>query len=750
VTRLRILLALMAFAALLFLLMSPMARAASDLYSNIGPGGSVSGLADRYPIGNYALDQHFDAIKASLTGGVDASGIPSMIAFFLANLIWQITAFIANAVIVLFGYAFSLDLLNGTGANGDQGALAPVGDAIAGLYAHTFGGPWAIVAITLTGCWAMWRALVQRRYTETAAALGKSLVFCLIALAIVSRPDATIGEVSRWTNQVSSAFLSVTANGDVSTGPKARRSASDQLFSTLVLRPWVALNFGGTEHCVKTGTGSKDHDPTSVPVRPLPVGAGQRLATAETLSAMGKACVNNAARYSAHFLSYPPGSDDRGAQYQAINEADPGKLPDSDPAKKAGSYKPAIFDKPATDAMEKGGQYQRLLLALVILIGELGAFMLLGALALSVVLSQIVVLLLACFAPVALVAGIIPGRGHDLFHAWASLLITYLVRKAAYSLVLAVVLAVLAALQDATLSLGWLMSFGLQAALLWTVFLQRNTLVGKLTSAVSGQAPGREAQLRRLLGIGYVAKNVLPARRPVAAAAAAGAARTPRAAPADEQSPAPAPADFDQPRPRPVPAPTSTASPGRRPREEQPSPADAPTREHARTGAASGPPTEEQPDGVPAPDRAHRRARVDRPDASTRAAADEDTAPAATPVRRRRASADAHPARRPDRPAEPTNGQRADTTPPTVSTPRGANARHRTPTGPGASDPPPPPPRPEGDTPELSLAEQLRAERQRLHRTVAAPDERVDPAPATRRPSPPHGENPSSEAGAPS
>ncbi len=99
------------------------AGASSDLYGNVGPGDRSSGLADRYPLGHYALDQHFSAVKASLTGGVDASGIPSMIAFFLANVIWQITAFCANAVIALFAFAFSLDLLNGSEATGGAGAL---------------------------------------------------------------------------------------------------------------------------------------------------------------------------------------------------------------------------------------------------------------------------------------------------------------------------------------------------------------------------------------------------------------------------------------------------------------------------------------------------------------------------------------------------------------------------------------------------------------------------------------------------
>ena len=245
------------------------AWASSDLYGNVGPGWSVSGLADRYPLGHYALDQHFSAVKASLTGGIDASGVPAMIAFFLANLLWQITAFCANAMVTLFSFAFSLDLINGSPATGGAGALLPISDAIRDLYAHTFGTPWMVIAVTLTGCWAMWHALVQRRYTETAGALAMSLVLCLLALAIVTRPDQTIGQASRLTNQLSIAFLSVSAHGEPGSGDQARRAMADQLFALLIYRPWVAVNFGGTEHCIRNGTGDADHDPQSLPVRPL-------------------------------------------------------------------------------------------------------------------------------------------------------------------------------------------------------------------------------------------------------------------------------------------------------------------------------------------------------------------------------------------------------------------------------------------------------------------------------------------------
>ncbi len=517
-TRRRLTLAVLAAVVPVVVVAYP-AGASSDLYDNVGPGDTVSGLADRYPLGHYALDQHFSAVKASLTGGVDASGVPAMIAFFLANVIWQITAFAANAVITLFAFAFSLDLLNGSEATGGAGALAPVSEAIRGLYASTFGQPWMAIAVVLAGCWALWQALVQRRYTETAGALAMSLIYTVAALAVVTHPDQTMGQASRLSNQLSTAFLSVGAHGEPGGGDQARRGAADQLFALLIHTPWVALNFGGTEHCIRTGSGDRDHDPISLPVRPLsPDPAAEarlrrQLHTTGEITTAQKACVENTRRYPGHFLPYAPGSGDRDAEYQAVNDADPTQLPDSDPGKTDGSYHPGVVDKPVTDAMEKGGQDQRLLLSLVILAGEVGVLLLIGALSVSVLLSQVIVLLLACFAPVALVAAIVPGRGHHAFKAWAARLASYLVRKAAYSLVLAIVLAVLSALQDATSNLGWLMSFGLQALLLWTVYLQRHALTAQLIGTVTGHQPGRDAQLRRLLGLRYASRAIIPAAR---------------------------------------------------------------------------------------------------------------------------------------------------------------------------------------------------------------------------------------------
>ncbi|UJA21636.1 hypothetical protein HJD18_16365 [Thermoleophilia bacterium SCSIO 60948] len=489
----------------LLLLFGPVARAGSDVFGNVAPASQVpDGLAERYPLGNYALDEHFDAVEASLTGGVDVSGVPPMIAHFLANSLWQLTAFLADALITLFTFAFSLDLVTGSEATGGAGALEPVGQAIRALYTDVLGEPWLVVAIVILGMWAMWRALVQRRYTETVGRLGLSLLYLVLALAFVTQPERTIGEATRWTNDMSVAFLTLSQEGTLSSEDDAKRAASDQLFELLVYEPWTVLQFGGREHCVE-GDGTDD-EPTSVAVRPLSrdpdrdAALAAQLEREDQVAADGKTCISNRNKYAARFLEHAPGSEERKAEYEAINDGDTGELPDEQQDE---GYSLDGADKPAADAMEEGGQYQRLLIAIVVFAGELGAFLLLGALAIGVILAQVLLLLLLAFAPVALILGVIPGRGHDFFRAWLLRIAGFLLRKAAYSLILAVVLAVNGALASASANLGWLLSFGLQGLFFWSVFLYRHQLADRLLAATAGPGSSRQEGTGRLASVYY-------------------------------------------------------------------------------------------------------------------------------------------------------------------------------------------------------------------------------------------------------
>jgi hypothetical protein len=497
--------ALTLFAAiLLFGLAAPVtfAGGGSDVYSNIGPAPQTTtvGLFGRSPIGNYQLDQFFPAIKVGVFSGVDTSGLLPMIAYFIAQVIWLITSFISNVVIALFAFAFSLDLVNGNGTPG-SGGLAPVSQAIQNIYHSTFGQPWLIAAVALTSIWAMWKALVQRRYTETAGTLALSLLYCVIALAIVTAPERTIGPASQYANKLSTALLSLTSQGKLASEQSAKQAASDRLFSLLIAQPWTVLEFGGIEHCTKPADGKAKA--SSVPVRPLggnptqEAALSRRLLTSTELKTpSGKTCVNNELKYAPHFLAYAFESKERKQEYEALEHGDNSKLPDSDPAKHDGSYPLGLADEPAAQAAGKGGQYERLLLSILIGIGSFGAWLLLGSLAVGVIVAGVFLLMWLGFSPFALVIGVIPGRGHDFFRGWISRIAGYLLRKVIYSAVLAVVLAVCAALAEATSNLGWLMAFALQAVFLWAVFLQRERIAGDLLAATAGPHSARDGVSR--------------------------------------------------------------------------------------------------------------------------------------------------------------------------------------------------------------------------------------------------------------
>jgi len=475
---------------LLLIVLAHPGALADDVYGNISPAPQLppGGWVGRYPVEHYQLDQYFPAISVGFTSGVDASGVAPMIAYFGAQLLWLVTCFLANGVILLFALAFNLNLLTGNGTRG-SGALTPISQAIHNMYTSTFGTPWLIAMVALVGCWAMWKALVQRQYTQTASALAVSFIYFLLAIGIVTQPEKTIAPASKLSNELSTAILSLTNEGSVGNEEKAKTAASDQLFELLVLNPWTVLEFGGVEHCATVKSGK----PHSEAVRPLSSNPEEetRLATqledgTEVKGQGGKVCINNRNKYATHFLQYPFQSPNRNSEHEALEHGDEEDLPDADSSKNSGAYPLGPADEPAAEAMGKGGQYQRLLLAFVILLGEIGAYLLLGALAVGVILAQILLLALLAFAPVALLVGIFPGRGHEFFRKWLGKLAGYLARKVIYSLILAVVLAVCSALDNATSNLGWLLAFSLQAAFLWTIFLQRKKLTDDLLSGTVG------------------------------------------------------------------------------------------------------------------------------------------------------------------------------------------------------------------------------------------------------------------------
>jgi len=307
----------------------------------------------------------------------------------LAEIVWGLALYLLWLALLIFSWAFDVDLMNGPG-----GALGPVGQTVDGIYS-SLGGSFLVAAVLVAGLWALFRGVAQRRYAQTVGGLGLSVLCVAGALWAITDPQATVGQLASWSQDGSAGFLSLTQEAApevASEGPGAplpgsssagTRGAADTIFNVGVVEPTEVLN---GEELVKVENG-----------------------------------------------------------------------------------------------------LQRLGLSALAAIGTLGIALFVGFFALAVVLLQAVALLIFAFAPAALIAAVVPGRGHDVFATWAKRLGGALLLKALLSLMFGIVLAIGAAVLVAGKAggggaggMGWLTGFFLYAAFFWTVLVFYSRIFGGL------------------------------------------------------------------------------------------------------------------------------------------------------------------------------------------------------------------------------------------------------------------------------
>ena len=456
----------------------------SSLYDNVSPQAQVGGLSQQYPSSRYGLDYHVDVVQTSsvdggivgaaiggLAGfllgsghdadvptGINFAAVPALIMLWLASAVWDFTRMIDNAVIALFTFAFSLDLISGA-----RGALAPVAVGVNNLY-DELGVPWLPVLVTLLAIWIAVRLVAMRDIVGTFGKLGVSLCCVVLAMILVTQPAWTIGGMSHFSSQLANGILGA-VNGNDTAG--AKTAAADSIFETLVYSPWLVLNFGGVEHCV---------DANNRPVSPW--------------SRDCQTTIDHKRKYAARWLKASPNGPARNLEYQALRD---GKIPDASALSDAGApsdyfdgYRVSDADKAAVDIQQQPLATERLAYSLFILGGSAGAWLLIGGLSFGVILSQVQALLLFAIGVVMLLAAVFPGPGHRAFRMWLERLILALTRPIWYALILSIVLAINQALIGATARLGTMMAFGLVAAFNWAVFFRRKDWYNQFVGALPG------------------------------------------------------------------------------------------------------------------------------------------------------------------------------------------------------------------------------------------------------------------------
>ena len=142
---------------------------------------------DRYPLSAYALDYHVDV------GVTHPDGVPAMIAQWAAAQLWSATQLPRDTVRSTCSPGRSRSTCSAAPTARSARSARPSRTSTR----TCIGQAWMVVAILLAGLWGIWKALVQRRYTETAGALATSVVCVLIALFFVYEPQQTIGQASQ-------------------------------------------------------------------------------------------------------------------------------------------------------------------------------------------------------------------------------------------------------------------------------------------------------------------------------------------------------------------------------------------------------------------------------------------------------------------------------------------------------------------------------------------------------------------------
>ena len=404
-----------------------------------------------YPLDRYRFDWFIS------TGITHFEGNLASTLQWLVSMLWQAILWAAKGILLIFQWAFSLDLLGE--------ALRPIKAALTRLHTQVFGHAWSTAALSLLGLWGLWNGLVRRLSAATAGGLLAALAMMGGALALIAQPAATVGSATRMVNQTKLSILAGATSGSVRAPARSLEDASTQIFDTIVLRPWCAVEFGDVRWCLR---------------RP----AGARWSPGE------------------HYLSHDPGSAGREAEYKLLADKDydladimlDDDIDKDDKAVIVGDpgYLRSIDrgDRAKVAMQQRDRTLFRTGLVLLVLVGVAGWVVLLGYLAVQSLFQALLGMVLLLAAPVLLFAPAFGERGRQTFTAWALRLLATIVSGALYALLLAITLTVAQLIAEVSFSTNWMAAWLLQLVFLWGVFFKRRDVLSWLSGNTHREAGG--------------------------------------------------------------------------------------------------------------------------------------------------------------------------------------------------------------------------------------------------------------------
>lgn len=446
---------------------SPLCRSLSGLPEAVVRNCRASGfIAAPAPTGDYAFDVNIDTGSGKL--GNDSSAIVQD----FAQQGWMALVALTHALVVMFEWCFSLNLLGG----------AAMSDATRTLHATegAFSQPWMGLALSIASVLAAYHGLLRRRVADT---VGQALVLGAMTVAglwVIADPAGTVGVLERWADEGASGTLAAMVTG-VTDRPRATLAASmTDLFGTVVSAPWCYLEFGNVSWCEDP----RWLDPRlrraalSIAGRMTPHGAcrsGCAQGSPSSLRTGATGLLLRQARTNGElFLALPANELERNSSKA------PGTLLNVLCGGAGAADKCRGPTASEAEFRSERGTDGRLIGLASIWLGALGMLLLFGLLAMRLLIAAAATLLYLLLAPAAVLVPALGEWGRSLFGAWMTRLLAACVSKLTYSFLLGALLGVTHILLSLT-SIGWWAQWCLISAFWWTAFLKRRGAVRLLS-----------------------------------------------------------------------------------------------------------------------------------------------------------------------------------------------------------------------------------------------------------------------------
>src|SRR3954447_4714146 len=289
----------------------------------------------------------------------------------------------------------------------------------------------------------------------------------VVGMLIIHQPHTTVGTWSKQANEASLGVWSVAATGTVKDPPDAFAGANRQLFDSLVLRPWCALQFGEVGYCFQKVKDAYGHDKAC------------RLEEKDWLPDK-EHCDVAGANVAEAWLQYPAGSAERRQLFVWLNE----------------------HRKERAQMMGGSGNLAtRAGLLLMITVGEIGAIALMGGLSASLIFAAVEALVLLLLMAAMVIAPCFGEKGRSAFVLYLVRLASAVFRKFVYAIYLAIVMLVaniIATLPNMSFGTNWL----LLIVFWWGVLIKRKEMLAFANGGQARTAGGSALNLAKMY-MGY-------------------------------------------------------------------------------------------------------------------------------------------------------------------------------------------------------------------------------------------------------